>query len=72
MNTRYKRNVLLTIAEVANLLHVSRMHITNLIDSGQLKALNLATHGSKYRTLRIPITEVNRFLLSLANIEEKE
>ncbi|MDI9401727.1 MAG: helix-turn-helix domain-containing protein [Limisphaerales bacterium] len=57
-----KKTVLLKRKEAARLLGVSMMHISNLIDSGQLRAVNLATPGSRYRMLRIPISELNRFV----------
>jgi len=57
-----EKPVLLKRKEAARLLGVSMMHISNLIDAGQLRAVNLATPGSRYRMLRIPISELNRFV----------
>jgi excisionase family DNA binding protein len=57
-----EKPVLLKRKEAARLLGVSMMHISNLIDSGQLRAVNLASPGSRYRMLRIPISELNRFV----------
>ncbi|NCC85417.1 MAG: DNA-binding protein [Clostridia bacterium] len=57
-----EKPVLLKRKEAARLLGVSMMHISNLIDAGQLRAVNLASPGSRYRMLRIPISELNRFV----------
>ena len=46
----------------ARLLGVSKMHITNLIDSGQLRAFDVAVTGSRYREVRIPVWELKKFL----------
>ena len=46
----------------ARLLGVSKMHITNLIDSGQLRAFDVAVTGSRYRQVRIPVCELKKFL----------
>lgn len=46
----------------ARLLGVSKMHISNLIDSGQLRAFDVAVTGSRYRQVRIPVCELKKFL----------
>ena len=46
----------------ARLLGVSKMHITNLIDSGQLRAFDVAVTGSRYRQVRISVCELKKFL----------
>ena len=48
----------------ARLLGVSKMHITNLIDSGQLRAFDVAVTGSRYRQVRIPVCELKKFLMT--------
>ena len=47
---------LLTVAEVATLMRLSKMTIYRLIDSGQLPAIRVG------RSLRIPKTSVESFL----------
>ena len=54
--------LLLKRKEAAALLGVSQMHISNLVDCGQLRAINLATPGKRYRSLHIPLSELKRFL----------
>ena len=46
----------------ARLLGVSKMHISNLIDTGQLHAFDVAAAGARYRQVRIPLSELKKFL----------
>lgn len=53
----------LTIAEVASRLGVSDRHVVNLIESGQLNALNLGHKGKGRAWYRIPAESWRAFVL---------
>lgn len=56
------RGALVDRKTAARILGVSRMHISNLIDTGQLRAFDVAGAGARYRLVRIPLSELKKFL----------
>lgn len=56
------RGALVDRKTAARILGVSRMHISNLIDTGQLRAFDVAGAGARYRLVRIPLRELKKFL----------
>lgn len=54
----------MTIREVAAELHLSKQSVQRLIDSGVLRAIDVAPPGTKARTLRIDKAEFARFVAS--------
>lgn len=59
---KQKTPTFLTRSQVSQILGVSNSHIANLIDTGQLRAIDMGCKKSKYRCLRIPSEDVIRFL----------
>lgn len=56
------RGALVDRKTAARILGVSKMHISNLIDTGQLRAFDVAGAGARYRLVRIPLRELKKFL----------
>lgn len=56
------RGALVDRKTAARILGVSKMHISNLIDTGQLRAFDVAGAGARYRQVRIPVCELKKFL----------
>ena len=77
-HTLFPGRALLTVGEIAAAWGVDRQHVTNLIECGDLAAINLRTskpakpselkaeHVSIRQWLRIPVAEYDRFLHSRA------
>ena len=56
------RGALVDRKTAARILGVSKMHISNLIDTGQLRAFDVAGASARYRLVRIPLSELKKFL----------
>ena len=53
---------LYTVAEVAERLNVSRMHVYRMIKRKLLSAVDISAGATDRRTLRVPASELNRLL----------
>jgi hypothetical protein len=60
----FKGRTVLYVHEVAKALGITEQHVGNLVDDGQLAALNLSGIGNKSRRrcLRIPIESYRQFV----------
>jgi excisionase family DNA binding protein len=54
-----RNSAVLTVAQFADRFQVTRQHVLNAIEAGQLAAINVGTR--KLRYWRIPIDEVERY-----------
>jgi len=63
----FRGRSLLYVHEVAKLLMVTGRHVRDLIEEGQIVAVNVA--GGSLKHWRVPLTEVRRFLLMRNSLE---
>ena len=76
MNKKLARRVarqnqyVFTITEVARRLGVSDMHVGNLIDGGDLEAINVAGRGPR-KAWRIPREALERFQARFRNLKSE-
>lgn len=60
----------LTVAEVAERLHVSRMHVYRMIERGKIRAIDISAGSTERRTLRIPAAELMKMMDEVVVVEE--
>lgn len=60
----------LTVAEVAERLHVSRMHVYRMIERGKIRAIDISAGSTERRTLRIPAAELTKMMDEVVVVEE--
>jgi excisionase family DNA binding protein len=58
-NKRSRQSAVYTVAELAARLKVSRQHILNAIEQGELNAVNIGNNKTHF--WRVPISEVERY-----------
>lgn len=62
----------LTVAEVAERLHVSRMHVYRMIERGRIRAIDISAGTTDRRTLRVPASELSKMMDEVVIVAEEQ
>jgi len=66
---RKSKSAVLTVKQFAERFGVSKQHVLNLIDAGQLQAVNIGIGSLKF--WRIPVAEAERYESARLNVPEE-